>query len=400
MRIALVDNMNNNFFAMARYLRMFNADVSLYVMPGSPNHFSPQEDTFKNLEELTWIKEFPIDYRKDWFFINRRSLDLIRGEFREYDRIVVCGVALGLLNQSGIKCDLFIPYGGDLINDPFFRIPKTRSIKKFLRKLAQEPFKNRYQKKGIRECGSIISNNNWSVADKALNMLGRESVNMPRLMVFIEKEESKVDRRWEFMDSHDFVVFSPTRHLWKTNAEPLPDFKKEGGAKRNDRLIRAFASIVSEGIYKTPLLILFEYGSDVEESKKLIKELGMFNNVVWMKMQPRKFLIRGMAKATFIADQFRMGMCATSAGTTNEALAVGVPVITNTDGAIYNDSDPYFEAPILQALTEEEIYSYLKDYYSNPEKYLDLKDKSVQWFNRNLGNGLAIKYMEILELIR
>jgi hypothetical protein len=33
MKIALVDNMNNNYFAFARYLKDLNIDVHLYTIP-------------------------------------------------------------------------------------------------------------------------------------------------------------------------------------------------------------------------------------------------------------------------------------------------------------------------------------------------------------------------------
>jgi len=65
---------------------------------------------------------------------------------------------------------------------------------------------------------------------------------------------------FDFMSNSDFVVYSPTRHLWKTNSDPLKDFDLFGGVKRNDKLIRAFSQLVKKRLFKNPMLIFFEYG--------------------------------------------------------------------------------------------------------------------------------------------
>jgi len=107
----------------------------------------------------------------------------------------------------------------------------------------------------------------------------------------------------------------------------------------------------------------------------------------------------GMAKASLVADQFRKGMSSTSAGVTNEALSVGVPVVTNTDGAISNPDDPYFNSPIIETLNEDDIYSIFLDYAKSCEKYREIGLKSKKWFQDNLGIGLAKQYMTLLNKI-
>jgi hypothetical protein len=110
----------------------------------------------------------------------------------------------------------------------------------------------------------------------------------------------------------------------------------------------------------------------------------------------RKEIAVGLSRASIVADQFRYGMCGTSAGVTNEALANGVPVVTNTDGAIYNQNDPYFGSPILDALEVDQIFQVFKNYEANPDYFKELGNKGKIWFDSNLGIGLAKKYLDLL----
>jgi len=397
MKIALIDNMNNNMFALTRYFRALGINADLFLIPNSSHqHFAPEQDSWADLEGVSWIKEFPLSY--NWKNYLMPVKHLLRNEFSAYDKVIACGPSLGLLHRAGIRVDLFIPYGSDLYNLPFFS-KQVCSSKPF--KLAFVFFLILYrcyvQKKGIRNAKCTISNANWKVAQQAVDRIGCSSVNLPRIMICKETLPAKAFNEFDFFKKHDFVVFSPTRHLWKTNDEPLSDFDRFGGAKRNDKLVVAFARAVHEKLFDNPLLALCEYGADVGHTKELVRELGVESSVHWFPIMPRRELVAGISMATFVADQFREGMSATSAGTTNESLAYGTPVITNTDGAILSEDDPYFECPILEAITVDEIYGYFKDYARNPVKYSETGKRSEKWFDENLGEGLAEKYLGLLQ---
>jgi glycosyltransferase involved in cell wall biosynthesis len=396
MRIALTDNMNNNFFALVRYLRDLGHDAELFLIPQSSHkHFLPEKDTYTDLSNASWLKSFPVTYKWSDSFKSKKR---IRNTFKDYDLIISCGYSTGLLYSAGIKTDIFIPYGSDLIHLPFISsefINDSFSPKKLL-KSPYSLYKSLIQKKGIQASSLIISNSNWLYAERALNKMGRQSLNLPRVMVYPE-EPIEGDLEWKFLDGHDFTVFSPTRHLWKTNSEPVPDFEIYGGAKRNDKLIRAFKKLIELNIYSNPLLILSDFGADVQYSKDLISELEIENFVKWLPLLPRRSLVQGMSKVTFVADQFRKGMSATSAGTTNEALAMGVPVITNTDNAILDPGDPYYGSPILEALEEEEILNYFTQYDENKTHFHEVGRQGKKWFSENLGIGLVKKYLRHFE---
>lgn len=41
MKIALIDNMNNNFFAVTRYFRDLGIDAHLFLIQSESQHFTP-----------------------------------------------------------------------------------------------------------------------------------------------------------------------------------------------------------------------------------------------------------------------------------------------------------------------------------------------------------------------
>lgn len=395
MKVALVDNMNNNFFALARYLRELDLDVDLFLVDRDGQaHFHPENDTFLDLRNEKWIKPFPFDYSVRDMLKSKTSLKRI---FRPYDKIIACGNSMAYFEKVSIQVDLYIPYGSDLYALPFFNQKiELFSLKSIVAWFVQRK-NSKLQCKSIKRAKSIICNTNWSTTQLALEKIGREAINLPRLMIYKEKATASegVDL-WKFIEEHDFVVISPTRHLWKSNGDALPDFEKYGGMKRNDKLLTAFSRCIKQNLFNNPKLILFQYGLDVEFSKTLINDLGIENYVQWMPLMPRKEIMRGMSRASFVADQFRENMSATSAGTTNEALAVGTPVITNTDGALNDISDPYYGAPILQALEVDEIFEYFEEYAQNRQKYKGIGKSGSEWFDNHLGRGLAQRYLSLL----
>ena len=75
MKIALIDNSNNNFFAITRYFRDLNIDAHLYLIPNSGlPQFEPQSDTFNDLRKVDWIRDFPFDCSWRGVFKSKKKL--------------------------------------------------------------------------------------------------------------------------------------------------------------------------------------------------------------------------------------------------------------------------------------------------------------------------------------
>src|SRR6188474_813099 len=99
LKVALIDNMNNNFFAIARYLRDLGVDAHVYLIPGDSHaHFLPQTDTFADVGSLDWVRQLPLPYAPSSFY----KLQRLRPLLEPYDLIVTCGPSVGLLWRAGI----------------------------------------------------------------------------------------------------------------------------------------------------------------------------------------------------------------------------------------------------------------------------------------------------------
>jgi len=215
-------------------------------------------------------------------------------------------------------------------------------------------------------------------------------------MLYHHEDLSSCDQAWAFLEAHDFVLFDHNRHVWKSNPEGFSDFATEGGTKRNDKTIRAFAQIVQEKVYANPLLVTFAYGDDHEDSMELIKTLGIDSCVHWMPKSPRTLILAGLKKASLACGEFRKHWCGIG-GTVYESLAMGTPVMTHTDGATANPSHPFFQAPLIECESQEEIFATLKAYASEPEHYKTVAHKGKAWFDEHLGIGLAKEYITLFE---
>ena len=174
------------------------------------------------------------------------------------------------------------------------------------------------------------------------------------------------------------------------------DFNKHGGNKRNDKVIKAFATYIKETTFKNPILILFEYGPDVEHSKELINQLGIAKNVKWQKKMPRKELLAGLKQADFAIDQIRHNIVGIG-GTSLEAMAMGVPTITHTNGSTQNLNDFYYQAPFIDVLETDEILEVFRDFQKNPKKYKKIGGESKKWYSETLGDGVIPRFLALLQ---
>lgn len=390
MKIALVDNMNNNFFALARYLRDEGMDAHLFCMPGGHPHFHPQADTIRDVSKLSWVHWLPYDLNLRKFFL--RTHRLLR-MFTEFDLRIVCGFVPAFFNYCNIPVDVFIPYGSDLYSVPF--LPTNGSG--IIRRLAYRRF-SAYQRLGIQSSRAVIIETQHPLYRQAAGKLDIDPINLGLPMVYNREDYAKLDEAWRFLDDHDLVLFNHCRHIWSSNPDELPDFSEHGGNKRNDKIIRAFARFLKVTGFTRPLLVTFEFGPDVAQSKELIEHLGIGKNVRWMPQSARVTIMAGLRRASLCSDMFRQGLCGLG-GTGYEALASGVPLMTHTNGALTNPEHPFCNAPIIDVLEEDEILATLMDYEKNPDKYRSMGAESKIWFEEHLGGGLAKKYLKMLEYL-
>jgi len=180
----------------------------------------------------------------------------------------------------------------------------------------------------------------------------------------------------------DFVVLCPSRHDW--------------GIKGSDRLLRAFAELVRTARPRA-LLVLFEWGAEVERSRALIRELGIGRNVRWLRPLPKLRLIDAYRATDVVLDQFLLG---TFGAVAPEAMACGRPVVTAFDASVHQWCFPE-RPPVVDARTPEQIYTALERLAADAAERERLGRHGREWVERHHSWRLVVErhtaiYDEIL----
>lgn len=395
MKVALIDNMNNSFFAFCRYLRDLGVDADLYCAIGAHDHFTPDADTFESAENLPYIYKLP-------FSMSRKSISQLgRGKLRsifgKYDILIACGGAPAFLHADGLRVDVFVPYGSDLYLTPFPRYRETGFARYFPSLLLAQ-----LQRKAIRNSRRIAIDSNYGLYRDALQRLGVQADKSFSPMVYVERAPTQADSflagwRASITDS-DFIVFNHSRQYWRSNLDNLPNFERHLGAKRNDKLIRAFASFLATTSYKKPLLVLFEYGPDVSASKELIAALGIEKFTLWQPKTHRKYILQMLKDASIACNAFREDLDGIG-GVSLEALAAGAPLLNNMSSILLDEKHIFHKSPIVHALSEGDILKKLVGFERDPQSLQSVRKSSERWFDEHLGIGLARQYLDMMSAI-
>ncbi len=85
MRVALIGNMNNNNFALMRYLRDLGMDAHLLMYSDEAEHFHPKCDTWELEKWTQYISQLPFSNgSKDTLFLKKRDIEKVINGFEFY----------------------------------------------------------------------------------------------------------------------------------------------------------------------------------------------------------------------------------------------------------------------------------------------------------------------------
>lgn len=401
-KIALIGGMNNNFFAMLRYLECLGYRCDLFLFSNEQDHFTPENDEWEyekygdRIFELPYPDGLTIRAFLDSFF-SRKKMD-----FGGYDFVFGCGYTPMYSVIFGFKLDILFPYGSDLSHATSYR----RVFKKISPlAIAKNIFFNLgayIQRLGIRRCGVCWMLTQFEAYKRVQVLQHIERVRLPTPMVYNAHKErdSKIDQKLksyvklEDIENTEYVVASQARHLW-TGHSSMTDLADQ---KFNNRLIEAFSRFLDspEGSAKSRL-VLFLYGNDVQESKRLIEQLGIDDFVIWAKLMPRKYILYFFEHfVTIGADQFGVkGM----GGSSYEILSSGKPLLTYVDGDWFEEGDFRDEllsttSGVLNCQSVDEIFSQMVNHYGDTSLQVELQKNAIRFFNENMGMGAALKVSE------
>lgn len=400
MRIALIGNLNNNFFPLALHLQKAGYDVTLFYRY-SVDHFHPKADTYF-LNDLKICKEVVWSNR-----LTEENRLLIENEIKGFDFYIGQGDEAALASFAGVKFDVYFPYGSDfykyawqpprysllqiIYNMIFARISLKESLSGTL---------SRFLKKAIVNANYVLLDVTNGKYEKKLTDLGLKGIYLHYPMPFIfpdnYKDFNTFDVHWKreidaLREDNDYLVLYHGRQEWK---RALTYKNNDFTNKNSQNLIIGFASMLASSHKLKAKLVLINYGGDVDNSKDLISELGISDSVIWLPKMYRKDLMYLINKVDVCAGEFNKSYL--TFGTVIEAMLMGKPVINYRDNALYNDQYPELY-PCYVAREPEEITVALQRAYSNPAERLEMGASARAWVLKYFVDRPVNKLIELIE---
>lgn len=435
MKIAILGNMNNNGFALLRYLRDEGVDAELILFAddgaGVSAHFSIQADTWNLDRWYPYIRQIDIKnnfetavsakvfYR--WVFklaniyrvamghknvnyshpIEKQDRTQLVKLTQNYDVFIGSGSSPALFESLGLQLSIFFPYsiGIEFINEPNFSRYKF-SKNPFARFLALEMY--RLQSNGIQKCKYVITADDSERTKKSIIELGIKPLNLtipivypydqPRSEQSLQSFQATVEQIKDF----EFVVMCHSRHLWSKKPQfSESEWKKI--SKHTEWLIQGFANFLLCQSEARSALILFEYGDDWQETKALVESLGIEESVIWVPLMARREILSlieycNVGATEFYEDDVFPG------GAAWEYMAIGKQVLNGPF-----DSDKQFKQrfgypppPLRVADSAKKITAHLIDLYENLNRCAEEGNDLKLWFEKYNGHVAVRKIIDLL----
>ena len=429
-KIGLIGNMNNNNFAFLRYLIDLGFDAKLILMKNdgtgvASGHFSIESDTW-DIEK--WSKHviqsnicehpisalnFPISSLFSLYHFLKRlfgatgpissvSKKHIREIISEFDILIGSGIAPAALSRVNKRLSVFYPYaiGIEYLDDFVFQahLNSNNPAKNIIARMVY----NR-QLHGLKMARSI------AVGDIGVTKDSLKSMNLNFVEVFVpflyNKETADVlTFKHKYSDvinkirAKNFVILSQVRHHW-ANSEKLSEHDWQKQNKHNDWILKGFEKFLKEKPDADALLILFEYGADVEASKVLAKTLGLESRILWLKLAPRKEILQLIDFADLGIGEFYSGIETTWGGAMVELMSRGKPTIhgLNITKFKLEKELKIDHPPILVANNISEIAKNISFIYENKNKAKSIGLASREWFEKNYGIGLVEQWIKLFD---
>ena len=376
-RIALIGNMNNSFFSIARSLRDRGVDAELLLTDGSLPHFHPSWDAF-DLEYRRFTRQLTWGHDESFF---RTSPARVREDLGGMEFLVVCGAVPAYLHAAGLRADVVIPYGADLYELPRVRLPWAgwrTNLSRWRRRRFHDA-----QRRGLQEARLVNWGGEVDVLQAPIERLGLEGttryLGLPAVYGGLYRpgfsDRYLTRSAWghafrELRQRFDLLVVHHSRHIWATYID-------EFSAKGNDVLLRGFAELRRRRPAVEVGLATFEYGPDVQASRDLATELGITGRVVWLPAMARKEIMLLLDLADVATGQFVHGT--PGCGAVYEVVAVGTPLIHHRSTATRHADR--FDYPYFEAASPESVADVLEVAIEDPDRLRVVGAGGAEWYH-------------------
>jgi hypothetical protein len=245
LKVALLGNMNNNQFALARYLRDAGVDADLLLFDNEVGHFGPAADTFdlgyqRYCRTLEWGTPMGV------VTTPKRT---IAADLGPYDVIIGCGPAPAYCERIGRTLDVFVPYGGDLLELTQYALGRPEALHRRWHAV-------HLQRLGIRRSAIVhmapcpMFEGRYAQLQPRSERwaLGLPMIHLPTYdRSSIERHAAKTHWWSEFQrvrEQHDVLLFAHARHVWRWGPTPRrggrpPTPGTSGAARRPTPTTRA-----------------------------------------------------------------------------------------------------------------------------------------------------------------
>ncbi|HRE51723.1 MAG TPA: glycosyltransferase [Flavitalea sp.] len=383
MRIAFYGNICNNFYTLAKALRsVMGIDAHLYLNHKADMQNRPESDDPRLKDNYPdWIhfseKWDPVPFfkRLDRTFIN---------ELNKYDIVFLS--EFGVMLSPFLKTKtLFYATGGDLTQLPF--PSKFRHNFKNLADRAKWEYFGWLQRRGIRNCTKILCQPFFPFANALQELkVAPERISncyFPILMntdliAFNENALNEIDAyNRGLLAPYKFIIFHPSR----INLDESVASVHSGQWKGNDNLLKGLAIFIDK--YKaTDVCIAMPdrvSSPDIPKAKKIIQDLGIENNIVWLKPPspegfPRKELVNFYSVSDIVADEFATGWFGSIVV---EGMACQKPVFCYVNEDVMKQLYPWH--PIVSAREPAQIADLIAEFYFDREKCRRQGALSLKW---------------------
>lgn len=386
LKVALIGNMNNNNFVLLRCLLDQGIDVNLLILKNEPAHFSPGSDTNEIEKYNDKIKIVKWGDRKDWFSISGKE---INNDLKLYNFLIGTDLAPAFCGRAQRNLDIFVPHGSDLGHFTYYKLTWPN-------KLIQTWFAVYMQRKYIPKVKYFHMEGSIELYEKRwMKFKGnsiRWTISMP--LVYKEKKES-VDYKCNIIKNikkikkeSDLTLYYNVRHVWGG------DKNKDANQKGSDKVLRGLSLFKERNPEIIFNLITFEYGTKVNESKKLIKKLKLEENIKWFPLSERKNIIVGMQEADLVLGEFENSWVTYSV--IAEALSLNKPIITYREDEchIKTYNDLYY---ILNAKTDVQICEKIEYYLKNKNEVIEKSSRGWDWYKSNINIPAISLYTQAIQ---
>jgi len=368
-------------FPICRYLKDFGYDCTLFLLD-EYEHFLPQADT-----DIVTTEIIPLGWNETTF--GQISKEKISSIFKNFDFFIGTDYSAAYLSKANITLDIYLPAGSDLFHYPFKTfnsfLPQVWEIDKY--KCARNQFW------GIKQANFLSLDQTNELIEKCLekiNPLGKRIPILPFL--YLKNGVYPVLQLPEHMQEYaaqiqqyNFVVIQHCRQAW--NYE-----KSNPHYKANDVLIKGFATFAKGK--SDAVLVLLEYGEHVDNSRALIRELNIENQVIWLPKMQRKYLMQFIKMANIGVGE--LGNSWMSYGAVYEILACGVAFLGYREDKIYQNKhgDLY---PMLNAKTKKDVADQLNFGFKNLEILQKIAKEGQSWVHKNAFEPSIERVLEIIK---